>query len=67
MTYLSGDIERAADLADIYHHRWIQSRPVCVKCGEHIQDEVAYDIDGDIYCPQCIREMRFFVEDREVG
>ena len=66
MTFLAGDIERAADLRDIYHHRWLKSRPICCKCGEHIQEAVAYNVDGDIICPDCMKDMRFFIDDMEV-
>lgn len=33
--------------------KWLSKRPCCVKCGEPIQEEVAYDIDG-LYCRQCV-------------
>lgn len=28
--------------------------PVCEDCGEHIQDETAYYIEGHWICPRCI-------------
>ena len=26
---------------------WLKSRPICSCCGEHIQDEEAYEIDRE--------------------
>lgn len=31
--------------------------PVCCKCGREIGDDEIYEIDGDIYCEDCNREM----------
>ena len=38
--------------------------PKCDSCGKTIQDDFLYDIHGDIYCEDCMREefMRY-VED----
>ena len=43
--------------------RWIASQekrkarlPICERCGEHIQDENLWDIDGVLYCPECAKE-----------
>lgn len=35
-------------------------RPVCSICGEHIQDDVAYNINGGLVCRDCL-EMNFQV------
>lgn len=40
----------------------LESRPVCVCCEEHIQDDHWYDIWGEIYCPDCM-ESQFRVND----
>ena len=42
---------------------WLKSRPICSCCGEHIQDEEAYDIDGQLYCPECISDRRVFLDE----
>lgn len=34
----------------------LEQRPVCICCGEHIQDEFYYDIDGDTYCDRCLKD-----------
>ena len=30
--------------------------PVCADCGEPIQTEYLYEIDGDLICEDCMRE-----------
>lgn len=46
------------------HESWLAKRPVCYYCGEHIQDEFAYNINGELICPDCLnREFRVYVED----
>ena len=42
---------------------WLKSRPLCSCCGEHIQDEEAYDIDGQLYCPECIKQRKVYLDD----
>lgn len=32
---------------------WLQRRPVCVYCGRHIQDEILWDINGELYHADC--------------
>ena len=36
--------------------RWLVKRPICDKCGEHIQDEYYYDIDGEKVCEYCAQD-----------
>lgn len=31
--------------------------PECEECGEHIQDEYLWDIDGQILCEDCARKL----------
>ncbi len=49
-----------ADLArkEAEDERWLRSRPVCAWCGEPIQDEYCYEIDGDLICERCIEDCR---------
>ena len=39
----------------------LDHRPVCVCCEEHIQDDLAYNIVGELFCPDCM-ESQFRVE-----
>ena len=32
----------------------LEQRPVCVCCGDHIQDDYCYDVGGEIYCEDCM-------------
>jgi formylmethanofuran dehydrogenase subunit E len=34
--------------------RWLSSRPVCDRCGEPIQEDGYYDIDGEKWCRACV-------------
>lgn len=36
----------------------ISELPVCCECGEHIQDDCYYDIEGQIYCESCLDKHR---------
>ena len=36
----------------------ISSLPICVDCGEHIQDEVAYNLGKGLVCPACLKERK---------
>lgn len=42
---------------------WLEKRPKCSNCGEHIQDEFCTVIDGNTYCDDCIRLLRRSTED----
>lgn len=45
---------------------WLNKCPECDICGEKIQDEYLYDIDGMIYCDECLRDkFRKWREDYE--
>lgn len=38
--------------------RWLESRPICRCCGEHIQDEpVIHPDTGEEFCPECWEEL----------
>lgn len=41
---------------DREQEEWLQKRPVCVECGEHIQEEHLYEIDGDLVCEDCLKD-----------
>jgi formylmethanofuran dehydrogenase subunit E len=49
---------------DIELERKRARRPECCYCGEKIQDEEAYLINGDFYCEECMeREFKVLVDD----
>lgn len=46
----------AADFSrhDAEQEAWLARRPECADCGEHIQDENAYYINGEWICQSCM-------------
>lgn len=44
----------ALDAHETADARWLDSRPVCDICGEPIQEEFYYDVDGELYCKKCM-------------
>ena len=53
------DAEAYLDEQAKYEERF----PVCTICGEHILDDNLYDIEGEIYCEECLKEC--FLKDTE--
>lgn len=43
---------------DAENENWLQKRPICSCCEEHIQDEYAYEVEGKLICPICLEEFR---------
>ena len=39
---------------DARQNKWLEQRPICVDCGEHIQDDQAYYINGEWICLNCM-------------
>lgn len=33
---------------------WLAKRPVCYECGEHIQDEDCWELNGELICTDCL-------------
>lgn len=42
------------DRYDEEQNKWLERRPVCADCDEHIQDERAYYINGEWICRDCM-------------
>ena len=40
----------------------LEKLPKCSECGEHIQDEYCYEINGKYICESCMDEHRKSVE-----
>lgn len=62
MEYVPDNYDRWQE-HDNEQEAWLQRRPVCVCCGEHIQEESAVQIQGDFYCDNCLDGMRVYIED----
>ena len=56
------DPVRDAAIRDAEHDAWLRSRPVCVICGERIQEEHALHLGGDEWmCERCVRENTCYI------
>lgn len=42
---------------------WLQKRPKCCLCGEHIQEDYAVQLGSDLYCDRCIDDMKVPIDD----
>lgn len=60
-------------IADFNDHdasvsKWLSSRPICDMCGEHIQDDYLFEINGELICEDCLKTYhRKHVEDYMEG
>lgn len=43
---------------DSENEKWLEQRPICSICEEHIQEEYAYEVEGKLICPTCLEEFR---------
>jgi formylmethanofuran dehydrogenase subunit E len=46
------------DRWDTDQHKQLEQLPVCEDCGEHIQDETAFYINGEWICESCMDSYR---------
>jgi formylmethanofuran dehydrogenase subunit E len=45
---------------DAKKQKEVEALPKCDECGEHIQEECYYDIEGNVYCEECIASHKHF-------
>ncbi len=45
------------------HEEWLQRRPVCACCGEHIQEDYVSQIGGEYYGDGCLEDLRVYIGD----
>ena len=50
------DNYEAWKMHDAEENESLDRLPVCDYCGEPIQDEYLYEIDGELYCEDCMKE-----------
>ena len=43
---------------DAEQHKQLESCDKCDSCGNHIQDDHYYEINGELWCPTCIDDCR---------
>ena len=58
MFFYSDDPLRDFDRWDAEQQKKLKELPICEDCGEHIQDESAFYINGDWICEDCIDAYR---------
>lgn len=54
--FLTGDPERDFQRHEAEQERELNKRPVCYECENPIQDEVCFEINGELICPKCLKE-----------
>ena len=52
--FCTDDPIRDFEKHDAEQNRWLEKMPVCADCGEHIQDETAFYINGEWICKSCM-------------
>ena len=57
MSYFrTNDPDRDFDILDLEQERRRARHPYCDDCGERIDDEHYFDVDGDILCEECLKD-----------
>ena len=54
--YITDNPVRDAERYEAEREEALQSLPVCCECGEHIQDDFCYEFDGELICPDCLKD-----------
>lgn len=44
------------DRYDAEQERKLSRLPTCAECGNKIQDEECYEINGELICPECLKD-----------
>ena len=48
--------------AERRNRKFEESCPRCDNCGEPITSDIAWEIDGHLYCEDCMDDFKVFVE-----
>ena len=57
MYFRKGDPDRDFDRYDMALAQREAKLPVCDKCGKPINDDIYFDIDGEVLCEECLRDL----------
>lgn len=62
MRFYSDDPVADAKHRDDAYEEWLEERPVCDWCGEHIAGDYCYEIDNATVCPECIADSKKYID-----
>lgn len=62
LAFPSGDPITDFARNDADFERWLESRPKCTICGNHIQEESCYVIAGKFICEKCMEKFRVNID-----
>lgn len=51
---ITDDPEKDFDTWDFEQTELLELLPKCKECGEYIQDDFCYEIDGNLICEECM-------------
>ena len=57
-----GFMDLLYDEAERRNSKYEETCPRCFNCGEPITSDIAWEIDGHLYCEDCIDDAKVFVE-----
>lgn len=60
-----GLMEFLYEEAERRNRKYEETRPRCCNCDEPITSDIAYEIDGNLYCEECMDDFKVYVEDLE--
>lgn len=64
MFYRTDDPVADFDRYDREHQKALAKLPVCSECDEPITDDMCYEINGEVICPECLdNNHKHWVED----
>lgn len=52
----TGDPLADFDRYDAMQSKKLNELPVCCECDQPIQDDECYEFDGELICPQCLKD-----------
>jgi formylmethanofuran dehydrogenase subunit E len=61
--FYSDDPAKDYDSYCLEQQKRLEKLPKCSECGEHIDSDYYYDIDGVLHCEDCIEGHRKWTED----
>lgn len=54
--YITDDPVADFEKYDYERNKKLEELPLCSECGEHVQDEYYFEMNGEIICHECLIE-----------